>query len=245
MPFEEMLTKNLPTVEEQVSLLLLWIGDGLDAPNGSTWLEPLEVSAVIGTVDNGGGLDYIINALRKRGFLSGEDKPLQREGGVFQHYVGLTPEGWNAYHKLKERKSDQPATSPPPSGSTYVSQVRLEELRAVKSTDFDLAKLIRLCEELNSNFSNSNYCSTGILVWAILDHIPPVFSATSFSQVCANHGGKSFKQAMDYLDKSSRKIGDGFLHGQMTRREALPTDASIQFGPALDLLLGEIAAKLR
>jgi len=132
----------------------------------------------------------------------------------------------------------------PTSGPDYVSMERLQGLRAIKSLDFDLSKLIRLCEELNSNYSAGNFFSIAILVRAIVDHVPPIFSASKFEEVRANHGRRSFKEQMDYLDKSSRKMADEFLHGQVRRKEVLPTSASIHFAPALDTLLGEVIAKL-
>jgi hypothetical protein len=137
------------------------------------------------------------------------------------------------------------AQQPAPAGPAYVSQDRLEALRTIKNSQFDLSKLIRLCEELNSNYSAGNYYSVAMLVRAILDHVPPMFSATKFEGVRAQHGGASFKQQMDHLDQSSRKIADAFLHEHVRRREVLPTDTQVYCAPALDTLLGEVAVKLQ
>jgi hypothetical protein len=134
----------------------------------------------------------------------------------------------------------QPVSAPP-----YVSQHRLETLRGIKSSEFDLSKLIRLCEELNSNYSAGNFFSVAMLVRAILDHVPPIFSAMKFEDVKAKHGGKSFKEQMDHLDNSSRKIADAALHEQVRRRETLPNMTRVYFAPALDTLLGEIEVKLK
>jgi hypothetical protein len=84
-----------------------------------------------------------------------------------------------------------------------------------------------------------------MLIRAILDHVPPIFSGTKFEDVKAKHGGKSFKDQMDHLDNSSRKIADAALHEQVRRKEALPTMTRVYFAPALDTLLGEIEAKLK
>jgi hypothetical protein len=127
----------------------------------------------------------------------------------------------------------------------YVSQDRLEALRAIRNSQFDLNKLIRLCDELNSNYAAGTYYSVAMLVRAILDHVPPMFSATKFEGVRAQHGGASFKQQMDHLDQSSRKIADAFLHEHVRRREVLPTDTQVYCAPALDTLLGEVAVKLQ
>jgi hypothetical protein len=137
-----------------------------------------------------------------------------------------------------------PLYVPVPTAPPYVSDDRLDALRAIRSSQFDLSKLIRLCEELNSSYSNGNYFSVAMLVRAILDHVPPIFSATKFEEVRAKHGGQSFKEQMEQLDKSSRKIADAFLHGQVRRKEVLPTNTQVHFAPALETLLGEVTVRL-
>jgi len=137
------------------------------------------------------------------------------------------------------------AQEAPPAAPAYVSQVRLEALRSIKNSQFDLTKLVRLCEELNSSYAAGNYFSVAMLVRAILDHVPPIFSVSNFTGVKAQHGGASFKQQMDHLDQSSRKIADAFLHEHIRRREVLPTDTQVYCAPALDTLLGEVVAKLQ
>jgi hypothetical protein len=147
---------------------------------------------------------------------------------------------------IKVEASPTASTAPKPAStvSLYVSDRRLNALRAIRSSQFDLTKLLRLCEELNSNYSAGNYYSVAMLVRAILDHVPPIFSATKFEDVRAKHGRQSFKEQMDHLEKSSRKMADDFLHGQVRRKEVLPTDTLIHFAPALDTLLGEVEVKL-
>ena len=144
-----------------------------------------------------------------------------------------------------EVNAGAPAQSSLPAGPDYVSAERLQGLREIKSSHFDLGKLVRLCEELNSNYSAGNYFSVAMLVRAIMDHVPPIFSAKTFEEVRASHGGRSFKEHMAHLDKSHRKMADDFLHGHVRRREVLPTNTSIHFAPALDALLGEVIAHLR
>jgi hypothetical protein len=146
--------------------------------------------------------------------------------------------------KVEASPTASTARKPAPTASPYVSDKRLNALRAIRSSQFDLTKLIRLCEELNSNYSAGNYYSVAMLVRAILDHVPPIFSATKFEDVRAKHGRQSFKEQMDHLEKSSRKMADDFLHGQVRRKEVLPTDTLIHFAPALDTLLGEVEVKL-
>jgi len=122
----------------------------------------------------------------------------------------------------------------------FVNQSRIKELKTIKSGDFDVAKLIRFCEELNSAFSLENFLSTAMLVRAIADHIPPIFGKTSFTEVVNNHGSKSFKESMKNLDNSSRKISDAHLHTQIRKKEVLPNSNQVDFSNDLDVLLAEI-----
>lgn len=127
----------------------------------------------------------------------------------------------------------------------FVNQNRIKELKTIKNDDFDITKLIRFCEELNSAFSLENFLSTAMLVRAIADHIPPIFGKTSFTEVANNHGGKSFKESMKNLDNSSRKISDAHLHTQIRKKEVLPNSNQVDFSNDLDVLLAEIYRVLK
>jgi hypothetical protein len=133
------------------------------------------------------------------------------------------------------------------SGShTYVDLVRLAELKAISSPNFDLAKLIRMCEELNTAFGNESYFATAMLVRAITDHVPPIFNFKSFSELANNYsGGRSIKESFQRLDLSSRKIADQHLHLQIRRAESLPSKTQVDFSNDLDVLLAEVARTLR
>ena len=85
-----------------------------------------------------------------------------------------------------------------------------------------------------------------MLVRAIIDHVPPIFNCKNFSEVGNNYAGsKSFKDAMIHLDKSSRKIADQYLHGQIRSSEVLPNATQVNFSTDLDFLLGEIVRILK
>ena len=64
-----------------------------------------------------------------------------------------------------------------PAERPYVSHERIAELRAINSSDWDLRKLIRLCEELNAAYQGGNYLSVAMLLRAIADHVPPISTA--------------------------------------------------------------------
>jgi hypothetical protein len=229
-------------LKEAMSILASYLGQVDATPREMTeWAKPeLEKIAdmVIGEITSHYHSDLAKDARRngKDVFHQRIDHALREfqlgrvNGKVIKVEGGATASG-----------AQQPASTAP----DYVSQDRLEALRLIKSSQFDLSKLIRLCEELNSNYSTGNYFSVAMLVRAILDHVPPIFSAASFEEVGAKHGRRSFKEAMEHLHKSSRKIADEFLHGPVRRGEVLPTKTQVYFAPALDTLLGEVAVKLR
>lgn len=127
----------------------------------------------------------------------------------------------------------------------YVSATRIQELKAIKSKRVDLTKLIRLCEELNIAHANDLNLATAMLLRAILDHVPPIFSKALFKEVASGYGGKSFKDIMQHLENGARKIADSHLHVQIRKKEVLPTSLQVNFSPHLDFLLAEVIAILQ
>jgi hypothetical protein len=126
----------------------------------------------------------------------------------------------------------------------YVHMVRLQELKAIQHPDFDLRRLIKICEELNSSWQLGNYFAVPDLVRTIMDHIPPVFGGKNFAFVKANHGDQTFKGHMAKLDDSLRSVANASLHRRIRKHETLPTANQVQFIADLDVLLGEVIAKL-
>jgi len=130
-------------------------------------------------------------------------------------------------------------------GFLYVNIKRINELKKNKNQNFDLTRLIKFCDELNLNFKNESFLSVAMVVRAILDHMPPIFNLNSFSEVSNNYGSKSFKESMQNLDNSSRKIADSFLHTQIRKKESLPTSNQVDFSNDLDVLLAETCRILK
>jgi hypothetical protein len=120
----------------------------------------------------------------------------------------------------------------------------LAELRQIRSTIFDLRRLVRLCEELNDCSASGSYCAVAALVRTIINHVPPIFGAATFSEVANNIGGKSYKKSLFRLQTASRDISDAVLHQQIQKREVLPTSTQVDFKSELDVLLGEIIRRL-
>lgn len=133
------------------------------------------------------------------------------------------------------------------SNAPFVDPTRFAELQMTQSTNFDLSKLIRYCDELNFNYDEGCFLAVSMLGRAILDHVPPIFGCKSFSEVANNYssGSKSFKQSMEHLEKSLRKIADAYLHVQIRKSEVLPNRTQVNFSSDLDVLLAEIVRLLK
>lgn len=128
----------------------------------------------------------------------------------------------------------------------YIDEGRIKELRAIHSEEFSLVRLIRLCEEINVSHRYGSNMSVIMAVRAVMDHVPPVFELSTFSEVANNYkGSRSFKESMSHLDRSSRNIANSYLHTQIRRKEALPTDTQVDFSRDLDVLLQEIVRILK
>ncbi len=124
----------------------------------------------------------------------------------------------------------------------YVAESRIVELKAVQSQQYDLTKLIRLCEELNICSENGCNLAVAMLARALLDHIPPIFGASNFAGIANHYPGssRSFKHSMEHLEKSCKNIADALLHVQIRGKESLPNETQVNFSNDLDVLLAEI-----
>ncbi len=136
-----------------------------------------------------------------------------------------------------EKKLD---TSVHPS-TEYIHTSRIDELKAVNSSSYDVAKLIRICEELNNNHRMGNFISIILLSRAIINHVPPLFgNFTTFDQVIGQYGNKSFKNIMKTLNESLRSTADNYNHQLIRHKEPLPTLQQVDYRANLDILLSEI-----
>ena len=145
------------------------------------------------------------------------------------------------------RRDDEAVnTGRQPAQGSYVDKDRRHELAAVETDRFDLKRLVNLCDELNRCHRQDCHHSVAALTRSLLDHVPPIFGVSTFSEVANNYGGsKSFKKSMGHLDRSARNIADSHLHTQIRRTEALPTRTQVNFSQDIDVLLSEIVRILR
>jgi len=58
------------------------------------------------------------------------------------------------------------------------------------------------------------------------------------------NGSRSFKESMQRLDTSCRKIADSHLHIAIRKKEVLPTKTQVNFTNDVDVLLAEIVRLL-
>lgn len=127
----------------------------------------------------------------------------------------------------------------------YVDLSRINELKEISNSNWDTLRLVQLCDELNNAYKFKNYSSIPMIVRAIIDHVPPIFSASKFKDLIAKYGSKSFKESMQHLDNSLRKIADSMMHSQIRNKEILPNHSQIDFRADLDVLLAEICRILK
>jgi hypothetical protein len=147
-----------------------------------------------------------------------------------------------AAKRVARKSAELPKLSPSaPSGAPpYVGLSRISELRLLRGR-YDTRRLVRLCEELNIAHRSECHMTTAMLVRAITDHVPPIFSCASFNEVANNYSGaKSFRGSMQHLQNSLRHIADGHLHTQIRKSEVLPTPQQVDFSADLDALLSEV-----
>lgn len=148
-------------------------------------------------------------------------------------------------NQIRRKPNHQPGL-PKSTKPNYVDISRLSELRALSKNVWDPTRLVRLLEELNLAHQNDCHMSCAMLVRAITDHVPPVFSVKNFGEVANNYAGsKSFRGSMQHLNSSLRNIADSHLHVQIRSTEVLPTVNQVDFRADLDVLLAEVIRVLR
>jgi hypothetical protein len=148
---------------------------------------------------------------------------------ITEEFIADNPFGYKAIQENKKIFSDN-----------FINQSRIEELKVIHHPDFDLCRLIKLCEEINFNYKHQNFLSVGMIGRTILNHIPPIFSFNTFDSVASNYGGKSFKNNMQLLNGYFKNTVDRYLHQTVRKKDSLPNITQIEFRQPLDVLLEEI-----
>lgn len=200
-----------------------------------------------------GEIKVIAKYLSTQDFIK-KDNPLDE----IDCHVSITAKGIAEVEKIASTNKppnqvDQQTLNVSPN-HPFIDETRLQELKDISSkpSKFDFSRLIKLCEELNSNYSQGNYYATAMLTRAIIDHVPPIFfdkgvnkPCDTFNKVVNNYSGsKSFKEAMGKLN-DQKHISHGFLHQQIRTTESHPNANQVNCSQLLDTLLGEIVRILK
>lgn len=129
----------------------------------------------------------------------------------------------------------------------FVDLSYIEDLQSIPKSNFDTMRLTQMLVELNRAYAGDSFLSCLFLLRAILDHIPPIFNFDSFAKVANNYagGGKSFRNAMQHLEKSLREMANLFLHAHIQGTEVIPTKAQAEFRADMAFLLSEVIRILR
>lgn len=234
---------EMPSLDEKVDKILLHLSSKFPKPGQTIELfrdVSLELQGV-GWIEDQKELKFIFREYlhHELDFLLLSEMPTLLDTDEFYK---ISPKGWAYINSLK--RGD--IISEKKFASDYVDERRLDELRKIGNTKFDLSKLINLCEELNRCFDSESYASIIMLTRAIIDHVPPIFGCSTFPEVANNYAGtKSFRASMQHLENSSRKIADQHLHSQIRKSETTPTFTQVNFASDLDVLLAEIVRLLK
>ncbi len=186
--------------------------------------------------------DYLIH----QGFLGHRFDLDSINYAVFITFEGIAEVEKIASTNKPKNQVDRALTVSP--NHPFIDEGRLQELKEIssKQSKFDLSKLIKLCEELNSNYSNENYSATAMLTRAIMDHVPPIFGKDKFTEIANSSSSRdSFKKLMKSLDDFQKNITDGILHEQIKDSHSLPNATQVNSSQPLDKLLQKIVEILQ
>ena len=77
----------------------------------------------------------------------------------------------------------------------FINQERILKLKSLDSQKFDFSRLVTICDEINNCAKNKNYLALGMLIRALIDHVPPIFGERTFKELASNYAeGKSVKK---------------------------------------------------
>lgn len=196
--------------------------------------------------------DYVTGAYQKinNGYsfiIPGTQYDDEREYPLFVESTKLLVKNLDKLSErlIEDKWNDENLSEEIVANESYIDSSRIDALREKVNPKFDLAKLICLCEEANLAYDNNAIYSAIMITRAIIDHVPPIFGFSSFSEVANNYqGGKSFKEVMIRLDTVTRKIADMHLHQQIQEKEILPSQKQLNFSPEIDVLLAQILKEI-
>lgn len=120
---------------------------------------------------------------------------------------------------------------------------QLEELKANKT--FQIPRLIKVCEEINSSYQHKNYISVNLLLRGLCDMIPPVFDAKNFSEIANNIASRSQKKSLTHLNDTMRSSADSNIHVHLSQNIPIPNANQVEYRSDIDLLLNQVIERLK
>jgi hypothetical protein len=145
---------------------------------------------------------------------------------------------------LKEASQDPNYAANAASNAAFLHTEVLLRLKAVQGARLDPSKLVKMCEELNDAYARGNYISSALLLRAIVNHVPSVFGASTFSEV-VSQSGRSIKAILARLNDDARPIADLHTHILMRQTEHLPTKNQLEpYKASFEVLIQEVLASL-
>lgn len=125
----------------------------------------------------------------------------------------------------------------------FVSSVRIEELRALPSTKWDVRRLVRLCEEINIAFAHGSLFSLAMLVRAVQDHVPPLFDGEPDFDGVVARAKRPYQKAVKAL-QAWRVVADRALHLHIDRYSPVITPDLVNVNEQLSVLIDEVIRRV-
>ena len=98
----KLIERNLPNPREQADLLIRWLGDNIEGPGETVWIEPATHKSVIGAKSDE-GFALVLKYLFDVGLITGNLSESIGEPG--KAHATLAFEGWDYYEQLKRGES--------------------------------------------------------------------------------------------------------------------------------------------
>jgi hypothetical protein len=127
----------------------------------------------------------------------------------------------------------------------FISTERINELKSINNSKFELKKLLTLCNELNICHREGCWYAVIALTRILLDYVPPLFQKDNFASVAAQCAKKSIKPVLEKLQVVTKNIADSHLHEQAKKAESILTTQQVSFRNELDVLLSEVYLTLK
>lgn len=138
-------------------------------------------------------------------------------------------EGWLRPQASTVVEPSEPPTPTLNEPGSYIDERIFELIKQAHGGRWDCTKLLVLLHELDDNYRAGNAYAAHALLRALLDHVPPLFGQSSFTQVVNNHkwgrtDGRYVKRLVTFRDQA-----DDVMHRQIAK---LPCLLSMEDMPA-------------